>query len=90
MFTVNNSAANALERFDDGVDNNNGVDLTFDNAVNAQAYDVASGITTSGTSVNFANFALRAKQTLQDSASSINLPVSFLHFARVLGVIAVE
>ena len=90
MITADDLAANALERFDDGVDNNNGVDITFDNAVNAQTYDAASGVTTSGTSIDFANFALRAKQTLQDSASSINLPVSFLHFARVLGVIAVE
>jgi hypothetical protein len=51
---------------------------------------VASGITTSGTSVDFANFALRAKQTLRDSALSVNLPVSFLRFAGVLGMIAVE
>ncbi len=90
MITANESAANALERFDDGVDDDNGVDITFNDAVNAQAYDAASGITTSGTSIGFANFALRAKQTLQDSASSVNLPVSFLRFARVLGMIAVE
>jgi hypothetical protein len=51
---------------------------------------VASGITTSGTSVDFANFALRAKQTLQDSASSVNLPVSFFCFAGVLGMIVIE
>ena len=64
MITADNSAANALERFDDGVDDGNGVNVTFDDAVDAQAYDVASGITTSGTSVGFANFALRAKQKL--------------------------
>ncbi len=63
---------------------------TFDDAIGAQAYDAASGVTTSGTSIDFANFALCAKQTLQDSASSVNLPVTFLHFARVLGMIAVE
>jgi hypothetical protein len=90
MITANDSAANALERFDDGVDDNNGVDVTFNDAVNTQAYNVASGITTSGTFVNFANFALRAKQTLRDSASSANLPITFLHFAGVLGMIAVE
>ncbi len=90
MITANDLAANALERFDDGFDDDNGVDITFDNAVNAQAYDVASGVTTSGTSVDFANFALCAKQTLQDSASSVNLPVPFLRFAGVLGMIAVE
>jgi hypothetical protein len=56
----------------------------------ARAYDAVSGITTSGTSDDFANFALRAKQTLRDSASSVNLPVSFLRFAGVLGMIAVE
>ncbi len=82
--------ANALERFDDGVDDNNGVDVTFDDAVDARAYNAASGITTSGTSVVFANFALRAKQSLQDYASSVNLPVSFLRFAGVLSMIAVE
>ncbi len=77
MITADDSAANALERFDDGVDEDNGVNVTFDNAVDAQAYDAASGITTSGTSVNFANFALPAKQTLRDSASSVNLPITF-------------
>jgi hypothetical protein len=90
MITANDLAANALERFDDGVDDDNGVDVTFDDAVNAQAYNAASGITTSVAFVDFANFALRAKQTLQDSTSSVNLPVSFLRFAGVLGMIAVE
>jgi hypothetical protein len=90
MITADDSVANALERFDDGVDDDNGVNVTFDYAVNAQAYDAASGITTSGTSVDFANFALRAKQTLRDSASSVNLPITFLRFAGVLGMIAVE
>ncbi len=61
MITADDLAANALERFDDGVDDDNGVDVTFDDAVDAQAYNAASGVTTSGTSVNFANFALRAK-----------------------------
>jgi hypothetical protein len=64
MITANDLAANELERFDDGVDSNNGVDVTFDDAVNAQAYNAASGVTTSGTSIKFANFALCAKQTL--------------------------
>jgi hypothetical protein len=85
MFTADDLAANALERFDDGVDDNNGVDVTFNNAVNARAYDAASGITTSGTSVDFANFALRAKQTLQDFPSSVDLPVSIFTFCRSLG-----
>ncbi len=90
MITADDLAANALERFDDGVDDNNGVDITFDDAVNAQVYDAASGIRTSGTSINFANFALPAKQTLRDSASSNNLPITFLRFAGVLGMTAVE
>jgi hypothetical protein len=90
MITADDSAANALERFDDGVDNNNEVDVTFDDAVDAQAYDAASGVTTSGTSIDFANFVLHAKQTLQDSTSSVNLPITFLHFVGVLGMIAVE
>ena len=90
MITANNLGAYALERFDDGVDDNNGVDITFNDAVDTQAYNAASGVTTSGTSVNFANFMLCAKQTLRDSASSINLPITFLRFAGVLGMIAVE
>ncbi len=90
MITANDSLANALERFDNGVDDNNGVNITFDDAVDAQAYNVASGVTTSGNFINFANFALRAKQTLQDSASSVNLPITFLCFAGVLGMIAVK
>ncbi len=81
---------NALERFNNGVDNDNGVDVPFNNAVDAQAYDAASSVPTSGTSVNFANFGICAKQTLRDSASSVNLPITFLHFAGVLGMIAVE
>ena len=90
MITANDLAANALERFDDGVDDDNGFNVTFNDAVDAQAYNAASGVTTNGTSVDLANFALCTKQTLQDSASSINLPVSFLCFAGVLGMIAVE
>ncbi len=90
MITANNSTANAIERFDDGVDDNNGVDVTFDDAVSAQAYNAASGVTTNGASVDFANFVLRAKQTLRNSSSSVNLPVSFFRFAGVLGMIAVE
>ncbi len=90
MITADNLAANALERFDDGVDNNNGVDVTFNNAVDARAYNAASGITTSATSIDFANFMLRAKRTVRDSTSSVNLPVSFLRFSGVLGMIAVE
>ncbi len=90
MITADDLAANALERFDNGVDDDNGVDITFDDSVNAQAYDAASGVTTSATSIDFDNFTLCAKQTVQDSASSVNLPVSFLRFAGVLGMIAVE
>jgi hypothetical protein len=85
MITANDLAANALERFDNGVDDDNEVDVTFKDAVNAQAYDVASGVTISDTSINFANFALRTKQTLQEYASSVNLPVSFFTFCRSLG-----
>jgi hypothetical protein len=62
MITADDLAANALERFYNGVDDNNGVDVTFDNAVNARAYNAASGVTTSATSIDFANFTLRAKK----------------------------
>jgi hypothetical protein len=44
MITANDLAANALERFDDGVDNDNGVNVTFNDSVDAQAYDAASGV----------------------------------------------
>jgi hypothetical protein len=61
----------------DGVDDDNGVDVSFKDAVDARAYDAASGVTTSGTLVGYANFVLCAKQTLRDFASFVNLPVSF-------------
>jgi hypothetical protein len=80
MITANDLGENALERFDDGVDNNNGVNVTFNDAVDAQAYNAASGVTTSGPSIDFTNFVLCAKQTLQDSASSVNLPITFYVF----------
>ncbi len=103
MITADKSAANAVERFDNGVDDtcidvdnasedvdDVGVDVRFNNEVDTQAYDTTSGVTTGGTSGDFANFTLPAKQTLQESDSSVNLPVLFLRFAGVFAMIAVE
>jgi hypothetical protein len=88
MITADDSAANAVERFNDGVDDTYvdidnaskdvddvGVNVRFDNEVDAQAYNATSGVTTGGKSGNFTKFALRAKRTLRESASSVNLPV---------------
>jgi hypothetical protein len=77
MITADDLAANALERFDYGVDDNNGINVIFDDAVDARAYNAASGVTTSGTSIDFTNFVLRAKQTLQDSALSLTYQFLF-------------
>ncbi len=76
MITADDSAANAVERFDDGVGNTGvnvvnasedvddaGVNACFDDEVNAQANDDNNGVTTGGTSGNFANFLQCAMQT---------------------------
>ena len=60
VIAVIDSAANSLERFVDFVDSDLRVDVTIDD-VDAHAHDAASGVTTSGTSGNFDDFALRAK-----------------------------
>ncbi len=44
MIIADDSAVNTLERFDNGVDDDNGVDVTFNDAVNARAYDASSGV----------------------------------------------
>jgi hypothetical protein len=88
MITVDDSVANAIERFDDGVDDTGvnvidagedvddiGVDVHFNDEVDTQAYNATTGVTTGGTSRDFANFARHAKQTSQESTSSIDLPV---------------
>ena len=63
--------ANSLERFVDFVDGNLRVDITINDA-DAHAHDAASGVTTSVTSGNFKDFALRAKLTSQEAPSSVN------------------
>jgi hypothetical protein len=68
MITADDSAANAVERFDDGVNDTcfdiddasedvyDVVDVRFDDEVDARAYNAATGVTTGGTSINFADF----------------------------------
>ncbi len=58
MIHADNSAENAVERFEDG-DNNFGVDVSINDGVDTQACNAASGITTSGTTGNFATTVLR-------------------------------
>ena len=62
LIAVVELVANSLERFVDFIDGDLRVDVIIDN-VDTHAHDVASGVTTSGTSGNFNNFALRAKLT---------------------------
>ena len=76
MIAVVDSAANSLERFVYFFDRDLRVDVTIDD-VDAHAHDAASGVTTSGTSGNFYDFALRAKLA----------PLPFLRLSRVLGMV---
>ncbi len=57
-FNADDSAANAVERFNDGLDNEIVVDVTILYGVDTQAY-AASGITTSCTSRYFTTCAPR-------------------------------
>ncbi len=57
---ADDSAENAVERFEDG-DDNFGVNVSIDDGVDTQACDAASGVTTSGTTGNFATTVLRGK-----------------------------
>ncbi len=85
--TVDDSAANAVERFNNGVVNT-GVDVVkanedvdnvevnarVNNGVDAEANDAKTGVTNGGTSGDLANFWRCAKQTSRESASSFDLP----------------
>ncbi len=88
MITADDLTANAVERFNDGVDDTGvnvvdasedvddvGVDVSFDDEVDARAYNAPIGVTTGSTSRDFADFARCAKRTSQESASSVDLPV---------------
>ncbi len=86
LIAVVDLAENSLERFVDFVDGNLRGDVTINN-VDAHAHDAASGVTTSGTSGNLDDFALRAKLASQGAPSSVNLPFVFLRLARVLGMV---
>jgi hypothetical protein len=55
---ADDSADNAVERFEDG-DDNFGVDVSINDGVDTQACDAGSGVTTSGTTGNFATTVLR-------------------------------
>ncbi len=58
MIHADDSAENAVERFEDG-ENNFGVDVSIKNGVDTRACDAASGVTTSGTTGIFATTMLR-------------------------------
>ncbi len=86
--TVDDLAVNAVERFNDGV-NNTGIDVVkaskdVDDAevdarvnygVDTKANHAETGVTNGGTSGNLADFWQRAEQTSQESTSSFDLPV---------------
>ncbi len=80
-------AENAVERFEDG-DDNFGVDVSIDDGVNTRACNAASGVTTSGTTGNFATTVLRGKRTLREFFSSSDSPLPCLHLAATLSMIA--
>jgi hypothetical protein len=86
LIAVADLAGNSLERFVDFVDGNLRVNVTINN-VDAHANNAASGVTTSGTSGNFDDFALRAKLASRGAALSVNLPLPFLRLAGVLGMV---
>jgi hypothetical protein len=88
MMTADDLAANAVDRFNDGVDNTgiNIVEASEDvddaevnahvnNGVNAEANNTKTGVTNGGTSGNLADFWQCAEQSSQESASSFDLPV---------------
>ncbi len=87
MIHTDDLAENAVERFEDG-DDNFGVDVSIDNGVDTRACDVASGVTTSDTTGNFATTVLRGKQTLREIFSSSDSPLPCLRLAATLGMIA--
>ena len=79
MIDADDSAANAVARFEDG-DNKFGVDVSVDDGVDARPYNADSGVTASGTCGNFADFVFRSKQCLGLTAFAGNLPFAFLRF----------
>ncbi len=86
--TVDDSVANAVERFNNGV-NDTGVDVVeasedvddaevdarVNDGVDTEANNAKTGVTNGGTSGYLANFRVCAEQTSQESASSFDLPV---------------
>ncbi len=86
--TVDDSAANAVERFNNGVDNTGvnvveasehvddaKVNARVNDGVNAEADDAETGVTNGGTSGDLADFWQCAERTSQESPSSFDLPV---------------
>jgi hypothetical protein len=87
MIHADDSAENAVERFEDG-DDNFGVNVSIYNGVDTRACNAASGVTTSGTTGNFATTVPHRKQTLQEFYSSSDSPLPCLHLVATLGMIA--
>ncbi len=71
-----------------GGDDNFGVDVSIDDGVDTRACNAASGVTTSGTTDNFATTMLRGKQTLREFFSSSDSPLPCLRLAATLGMTA--
>jgi hypothetical protein len=90
LIHADNSAKNAVERFEDGDDNcddNFGGDVLIDDGVDTRACDAASGVTTSAATGNSAAAVPRVKRPLRDVTSSSDLPLTSLRLTTVLGMI---
>ena len=90
MIHADDSAWNAVERFDDGDDNSDddvGGDVSIDDGVDTRPCDAAPGVTTSVTTGNPAAAVPRGKQSLQDASFSSDLPLTCLRLAAVLAMI---
>ena len=90
MIHADDSAWNAVERFDDGDDNSDddvGGDVSIDDGVDTQPCDAALGVTTSVTTGNPAAAVPRGKRSLRDASFSSDLPLTSLRLAAVLAMI---
>jgi hypothetical protein len=71
-----------------GGNDNFGVDVSINDGVDTRSCNAASGVTTSGTTGNFATIVLHGKRTLRKFVSSSDSPLPCLHLAATLGMIA--
>jgi hypothetical protein len=90
LIHADDSAWNAVERFDDGDDNSDdevGGNVSIDDGVDTQPCDAASGVTTSVTTGNPAAAVPCGKRSLRDASFSSDLPLTSLRLVAVLALI---